>query len=397
MTYNGSVPGPLLEGHVGDRVIVHFTNHLSEPTSVHWHGVRVPADMDGSPMAQDPVPPGGSFDYQFELLDAGTFWYHTHYDEPVQMEHGLYGPIIVHGDNEPTVDAAGVIMLDDLLLGTDGQIAPEGDLLEQHSGREGNILLVNGRAGVTLPMRAGETQRWRIINAGSARFYRLGLAGHRFTVLGTDGGLLPKPYEADDVLIVPGQRLDVLVQGTGAPGSRTMLQNLPYDRGHGAGVVVAEDVMTVQYVPDRAATPLALPTSGPSITPLRADGITPKSLSFDEVLDESTQTIRFLINGQSYPNVPVIEAKVGTTEIWDLENLSEMDHPFHLHGFFFQILSQNGVAESTPAWHDTVDLKGNETMRIAFQPEGRPGMWMYHCHILEHAANGMMAGFQVNP
>lgn len=259
MTYNGGVPGPTIEARVGDTVIVHFKNSLAEPTTVHWHGLRVPAEMDGGPHSQPPVMPGATFEYRFTVPDAGTFWYHPHAHEGVQMERGLYGAIVVRGDDEPAADAEGVILLDDLTLGADGQIlAPQG-VVENHAGREGPVSIVNGRSNATLAIRAGQRQRWRIINAGSARFYRLALAGHRFTVIGSDGGLLPSERTVDELTLVPGDRLDVLVDGTGTAGSSATLQNLPYDRGHGAGVTTAMPLVSVQYTrePPLAALPAA--------------------------------------------------------------------------------------------------------------------------------------------
>lgn len=397
MTYNGGVPGPTLEANVGDIVVVHFTNRLSVPTTVHWHGVRVPADMDGSPHSQAPVAPGGSFEYRFTVLDAGTFWYHPHLTESVQMERGLYGAIVVRGPSEPRADAEGVLLLDDVLLGVDGQIAPTGDLLEQHNGREGPLLLVNGRAGASLPIRAGQRQRWRIVNAGSARFYRLSLPGHRFTIVGSDGGLIPTPRSVDELLLVPGDRVDVLVDGVAQPGSAVTMQNLPYARGHGAGITSPEDVLIVRYVADSPVEVLAPPSSGPRIDRLPVEGVTAREVTFNEHIDRDLERVVFTINDRSYPDVPDIETHVGATEVWDLVNGSEMEHPFHLHGFSFQVLSRNGTSEADLSWEDTVQLRGHERLRIAFRPDNRPGHWMYHCHILEHVDNGMMATLRVLP
>lgn len=392
MTYNGSVPGPLLEAHVGDTLVVHFTNHLTEPTTIHWHGVRVPAAMDGSPMAQPPVQPGASFDYRFQLTDAGTFWYHPHGDEPVQMEHGMYGAIVVRGDAEPAMDAEGVVMLDDLTLGADGQIAPPGGAIEEHSGREGPISLLNGGTGLTVPIRAGQRQRWRIVNAGSARFYRLAIPGHTFTVLGTDGGFIAQPYEASELFMVPGDRLDVIVTGSAAPGTSATLQNLPYDRGHGGGSATTMDLATIAY--DSASmSGAAVPAStGRLIDPLSTVGATTRTIVFDELIDPNTGDTTFTVDGKAYPDVPSFDAHVGITEVWELQNKSGMDHPFHLHGFFFQVLGANGGPLS---WEDSIQLKAKSTTRIAFSPDDRQGMWMYHCHILEHVKSGMMADFRL--
>jgi FtsP/CotA-like multicopper oxidase with cupredoxin domain len=395
MTYNGSVPGPTIEARVGDTLVVHFTNRLAEPTTIHWHGLRVPADMDGSPRSQQPVAPGASFEYRFTLPDAGTYWYHPHANEARQMEAGLYGAIVVRGADEPSADVEGVLVLDDLTLGDDGQIAPPGDLLEIHSGRDGGLQVINGRAGATLPMRSGQRQRWRIINAGSARFYRLALPGHRFTVIGTDGGSLPAPRLVDELLLVPGDRYDVLVDAVAAPGARATLRNLPYDRGHGAGVFEAADVLGVAYASDPALPSLPTPTVARAIDAIDTAGVTPVEVRLSEQIDEATQSIRFMINGASWPDVPALHASVGRTTVWDVVNESEMDHPIHLHGFFFQVVSRNGVPEPARSWEDTVDLRGHERLRIAFRPDDRPGMWMFHCHILEHVDHGMMADLMV--
>lgn len=397
MTYNGSVPGPSIEARAGDTVVVHFTNRLAEPTTIHWHGVRLPAAMDGSPHSQAPVAPGASFEYRFTMSDAGTFWYHPHVMESRQMERGLYGAIVVRGDREPRADVEGVLLLDDLLLGPDGQIAPPGDLVEQHNGREGAVALVNGREGVELPIRAGQRQRWRIVNAGSARFYRLALPGHRFTVLGTDGGPIETPRTTDELFLVPGDRLDVLVDGTAPPATAPTLQDLPYARGHGAGVTEAIDLLRLRYVVAEPLPTLPAPAGGSRIEPLRTAGIAPRTVTFDEYIDRDLERVVFTINGRSFPDVPDVVTRVGATEVWDLVNASEMEHPFHLHGYFFQVLSRNDVPESALSWEDTIQLRGHERVRIAFRPEGRPGHWMYHCHILEHVDNGMMAAVHVMP
>lgn len=397
MTYNGTVPGPTIEARAGDTVVVHFTNRLDQPTTIHWHGVRVPAAMDGSPHAQPPVAPGATFEYRFTVPDAGTFWYHPHVTESVQMERGLYGAVVVRGDREPRADAEGVVVLDDLLLGADGQIAPPGDLVEQHGGREGAVSLVNGRAGAELPIRVGQRQRWRVVNAGSARFYRLALPGHRFTVIGTDGGPIATPRTSDELFLVPGDRLDVLVDGTGSPGSTATLQNLPYARGHGAGLTEAADVLRLRYATDPALPTLPAPAPGARVEPLATAGVAPRTVTFNEHIDRDLEQVVFTINDRSYPDVPDVVARVGATEVWDLVNASEMEHPFHLHGFFFQVVSRNGADEAERTWEDTIQLRGEERVRIAFRPDERPGHWMYHCHILEHIEHGMMATVRVEP
>src|SRR4051812_17239304 len=143
-TYNGQVPGPTIEAHVGDTVVVRLKNHLAEPTTIHWHGLGVPSEMDGTQVVQSLVQPGETFEYRFDVGNAGTFWYHSHHNETVQMERGLYGAFIVRGNDEPRVDRERVLVLDDVKLDRKGDFAKFGNWIEDHTGREGDVCLVNG-------------------------------------------------------------------------------------------------------------------------------------------------------------------------------------------------------------------------------------------------------------
>ena len=166
-TFNGQIPGPTIEGRTGDVAEIRFTNRLPEPTSIHWHGLRVPASMDGTDIVQRPVPPGGTFVYRFRLPDAGTYWYHPHANETEQIERGLYGPIVVRDDHEPVLDAERILILDDIKIDRKGQMTKFGGLLQRHDGREGDVRLVNGVQEPTLTMAAGQTERWRIVNSSN--------------------------------------------------------------------------------------------------------------------------------------------------------------------------------------------------------------------------------------
>ena len=388
--YNGTIPGPLLEARVGDTLVVHFRNDLDEATTIHWHGVRVPHEMDGAPHSQDPVPPGGTFEYRFVLEDAGTFWYHPHQNEPEQMERGLYGAIVVRADDEPTVDGEAVLVLDDLLLAADGTLAPFGGLLEVHGGREGDVQLVNGVEAPVVPVRSGARLRWRIVNAGSARIYRLTLAGHRFTVLGSDGGAWSRPQVVDALVLAPGDRMDVVVDVMADPGARVSLVAEEYERGHGQGVFAPVTVATLETSEAPPLEVLSPLERTRTIEALDGEASPARTITFDERLDTTSGTLSFFVNGESYPDVTPVPARVGVTQVWDLVNMSEMTHPFHLHGFFFQVVERDGRPVSDRTWEDTIELVGMERVRIAFLPDDRPGMWMFHCHILEHVHAGMM-------
>ncbi len=213
--YNGTVPGPTLRFREGDRVIVHFRNNLPEPSTIHWHGLHVPAAMDGSPF--NAVPPGGRYDYVFTIPrgTAGTYWYHPHPDAMTgfQVAKGLYGAIVVRAPDDPLPASLPdkVFILSDNRFLADGSIdipppdSPQGRV-DFENGREGNVLFVNGRILPTVRIRSGEVQRWRFINASGARLYRLALAGHTLLQVGTDGGLFEHPVEVKEILLAVGER-----------------------------------------------------------------------------------------------------------------------------------------------------------------------------------------------
>ena len=389
-SYNGQVPGPVLEANVGDVLEVRLSNSLPEPTSIHWHGLQLPAPMDGTDMVQHPVAPGDTFTYRFRLPDAGTFWYHPHSDETVQLEHGLYGAIVVRGPDEPVLDAERVLVLDDVALDREGRIKPPGWWVEQHDGRQGDARLVNGRREPELAMHAGQTERWRIVNAASARYVRLSIGGRPFTLLGTDGGLLEAPVAMTEVLLTPGDRVDVAV-GPFQQGEAIHVDALRYDR---VTMKRAKDerfatVRVGEPAPSRAVVPERLRR----IEPLVSGPATPTREVHLGFKLSAKSGVAFVVNKE--PHHRDLPVRVGELQVWDVVNDTMMDHPFHLHGFFFQVLAVNGEPPAFRSWEDTVNVPPKGRVRIAWMPDDRPGEWMYHCHILEHHASGMMGHFAV--
>ncbi|HEX5435801.1 MAG TPA: multicopper oxidase family protein [Gemmatimonadaceae bacterium] len=388
--YNQQVPGPIIEARAGDVLELRLTNHLPEPTSIHWHGLRVPAAMDGTDMVQHPVPPGDTFTYRFRLPDAGTFWYHPHSNETVQLERGLYGALIVRGEHEPQLDAERVLVLDDVALDRKGQIRPPGWWIEQHNGREGSTRLVNGRKEPELTMAAGQIERWRIVNAASARYVRLSIGGRPFTIRGTDGGFIDPPVMVDEVLLTPGDRVDLAV-GPFAEGETMRIDALPYNRRSVARVRTQRfaTLAVGTAVPSHARVPQTLR----HIEPLVTGPVTATREVHLGVRPSLRHGVDFVINKEAHHrDQPVC---VGELQVWDVINDTMMDHPFHLHGFFFQVLDVNGQPATFRSWEDTFNIPPKARVRIAWMPDDRPGEWMYHCHILEHHASGMMAHFEV--
>ena len=387
-TYNGTLPGPMIRGKVGDRVIVHFTNSLPEETTIHWHGLRVPNEMDGAPGAtQPPIPAGGQFRYEFELRDAGTYWYHPHTDSSAQVGRGLYGAILVEDPADPKVFGDDLVLLmSDMGLNERGELLPPdnggnfGDLF----GREGSVLLVNGKVRPTLKVRNGKQQRWRIINATRARYYNIRLRDHRFVRLGGDSGLAARAEDIYNLIVTPGERADAVFTPADAPGSTNVLRWVPTERGYGSTFNRAsEPMLLIETVADEPVAPEPIPTQLRTIEPLDISNARHRTL---DLTISITSTVEMGINGVPHWNAKPLEVTLGDTEVWRIINNTDFSHPFHLHGYFFQVLDDTRV----PEWKDTVDVPTKSELTIAVRFDERPGAWMYHCHILDHADIGMM-------
>jgi len=397
-TYDGGIPGPLIRVKVGDRLIVHFKNSLPEPSTIHWHGLRIPNDQDGVPDSSQPmVLPGETFDYDFVLPDAGTYWYHPHYESAAQVGNGMYGPIVVDDPSEPAgLGDEAIIVLSDLGADADGTLQPadSGGSFGTLFGREGNLHLVNGRLAPTLHVRSGRRQRWRIINASKARYEQLALPGHAFTRIGSDDGMLESPEALDRIVLTPAQRADIVFEPSAAglePTQRTLaLTWVPYDRGFGTAFNRPDEpILNFDFVRGAEAKAAPLPTLHRDIPTIDTTGAKPVEISLT-LNPEADGTLAMGINGVPSWKAPHLMTKLGERQLWTVKNTFEWDHPFHLHGFFFQVLDVNGVAPAVREWRDTVNVPVDATVRFAVQFDERPGMWMFHCHILDHADAGMM-------
>jgi len=389
--FNGQVPGPTIEAQVGDVLEIRLINDLPEPTVVHWHGLRIPAAMDGTEMVQRPIAPGETFTYRFRLPDAGTFWYHSHFNETVQLERGLYGALVVRSPEEPTFDHERVLVFDDVELAGDGQIRAPGAWIESHDGREGSTRLVNGKQEPELTMAAGQIERWRIVNAASARYLRLSIGGRPFRIIGTDGGLIGSPVTATEILLAPADRVELAV-GPFAEGEVHRVETLPFKRGSFKAHRRPELFATLRVgreAPSKAQVPETLRRIEPLVTG-------PVTVSREVRLGFTLglkHGVEFTINKEQHHHADPV--RVGELQVWDVVNRSPVHHPFHLHGFFFQVLQENGKVPEFLSWEDTVNVPAFGSVRIAWIADDRPGEWMYHCHILEHHAAGMMAHFDV--
>ncbi len=398
-TYNGRLPGPLIRVRRGDRLVVRFSNKLPQATTVHWHGVQVPIQMDGVPGAsQPPVEPGDSFVYDFVVPDAGLFWYHPHVMSAAQVGFGLYGALLVEDPDDPVrVEDELVLVLSDVAVhDTTGEMhSPDsGGILGALLGREGNHVLVNGRERPSLAIRDGAMQRWRIVNSAKSRYFELVLGdGQPMLLVGVDGGLLEYPVQRGSIVLGPGERADVLVAPRFDARGALPLKAVPFDRGFGSTEFRETEeliVFTAASLPRAAAA--AFPRFTREIAVTSADGATPVNIEL--VTTNEHGLAQFDIKGGPFWKNTSVRAGLGDTQIWTITNKAIWAHPIHLHGFFFQELDGKGVPLRPLAWKDTIHVPAESTRRFIVKLD-RPGSWMYHCHILDHAEAGLMSTVDV--
>ena len=301
MTYNGQLPGPRLEAYPGDQVRIQFRNLLSEPTNLHFHGLHIPP-TDQADNVFRKVAPGETVQYNFAIPNPhpGTFaYYHPHFHGSVanQILGGLGGIFIIRNelDRIPEIQASQEIFL--FLKDFAGQT--DRWMTGLMAGREGEVITVNGRLQPDFSIAKGEMVRLRLVNGSNAKFYRLALAEHSLFVIATDGYSLPQPIEQAEVLLSPGERVDILVQGQYDSGDYSLL-NLPYDRGRmgmmgGSRTTQSQTIATLTYQGTQESQ--SLPTQlVPRQTLARA------TIERNFALDHGTvpgQGMQFLINGQS--------------------------------------------------------------------------------------------------
>jgi FtsP/CotA-like multicopper oxidase with cupredoxin domain len=401
-TYDGRLPGPLIRAHVGDRVIVHLTNNLPQPTTIHWHGVRVPIEMDGVPdVSQPEVVTGGTFTYDFVARDAGLYWYHPHVLSAAQVGFGLYGALLV----EDPDDGVGIadeltLVLSDIGFDDHGVLesADSGGPAGMVFGREGTYVLANGKVHPTLRARSGAPQRWRIVNAAKSRFFLLSLEGQDFFVIGSDGGLQEGPQTTDSLLVTPGERADVIVTPKGPPGGTLTLRADLYNRGYGSVEFrIPEDVLTIAFSNEPALPKTALPTVHRDIVAPPLAGATAVNVELTLPPAGPDGKSEFHVNGVPFWKAKPFTARIGETQVWTVKNSTKWDHPMHLHGFSFLPLDENLKPIRPLAWKDTLNVPIDGTIRFVVVFDERPGMWMFHCHILDHADGGLMGHLHLLP
>jgi FtsP/CotA-like multicopper oxidase with cupredoxin domain len=366
-TLNGTTPGPTITAVEGQLIEVHLVNEsVTDGVSLHWHGVDVPNAMDGvAGVTQDAVPIGAEFTYRFVAERAGSFWYHSHQVADPQVRGGLFGGLVILPRSQRS-GAHDVLAL-------------------AHT--YGAVRTINGRVGeLDVPARPGDTVRIRVVNTDNAPMPLWSDAPYRLTAVDGTDVHEPSVVTEQGLLLTAGGRYDVEITVPADGSARLQLSR-------GTAVVVGDG--DTEAVPPQPTATLDLLTYGTPAPP--AFDPTTATRHFDYRIGRRPGFVRgrpgmfWSINGHLYPNVPMYVVREGELVTMHLENASGQVHPMHLHGHRAVVLARNGVAATgSPWWVDSLNVEDGDTYDIAFRADN-PGLWMDHCHNLEHAADGMVA------
>lgn len=418
-TYNGLVPGPEIRIGQGQRLRVAVENGLLEATTVHWHGMRVPNAMDGVPeLTQRPIGPGETFTYEFDALDAGTFWYHPHQRGHEQVGRGLYGPLIVEEREPVRVDRDVTWVLDDWRLTKSAEISDDfGNRHDiSHNGRVGNTVSINGQIPETFAVKQGERIRLRLINAANARIFGLEFKDHDPVIIALDGQpVTPHVPDSGRVVLGPAMRADLILDMTGTAGNKVSITDTFYEQ-------LSYRLVDLQYAEKPLRNrppewPVALPPNPlkePDVDAAKRHevlfnggmmgGMVARQMGggagqgmMGSMMGMMHSGNIWLINGVAatgHVMKPMLNLERDRSHVISMTNATAWHHPIHLHGHSFRVISRDGKATNHREWQDTVLMAPRERVEIAFVADN-PGDWMFHCHILEHMAGGMMGVIRV--
>ena len=407
--FDGIAPGPEIRVKQGQSVRRRVINNLSVPTSVHWHGIRIDNRMDGvAGLTQPAIEPGDQFDYDFVAPDAGTYWYHSHSRSFEQVARGLHGALIVDEAEPVDVDRDEVLVLDDWLIDPDtAQIAASFGAMHDlsHAGRLGNYVTTNGKYNLAKSVGRNERLRLRLINASNARIFQLALDGLEGWIVAFDGMPLSQPSPVQDTFVLaPAQRIDLIVDVTADVGSAGHVVQL--DRNESFSQVAFE--VMGESTRARRPAPLPLPPNletkpdlsnahdvmltmeGGAMGGMRGAMMGGQMSSMRDLMQSGNF---WAFNGKvgSMDGEPLAVVSRGETFRLKIRNDTAFPHAMHLHGMHFHELDQNGQLAT---FRDTTLVARGETKEIAAVAD-IPGKWLLHCHMLSHAASGMMARIDV--
>jgi FtsP/CotA-like multicopper oxidase with cupredoxin domain len=394
---------PVLRMTKGKPYAARLTNALDEPTTIHWHGLRIPNKMDGVPfMTQPYVYTGDSFDYAFTPPDAGTFWYHPHCNTLAQMGQGMTGVIVVEDAADPTFDSEVVLNLRDWRLGGDGQfIAAFRPRDAAKTGTYGTVRTANWHQEPQYDAPAGGLIRLRIAVTDVTRIFSLKMEGAEATVIAIDGNPVPKRFPLDLLLIGPGQRLDLAVRMPDTEGAVATLEDIRGTTPKTIAKLRSVGTSLKRNIGDLTAL-AENPVAKPDLSSAQKIQVVLSATAESAPVESVCGTLGFTfwaINKVPWPGdtndptAPLAELKLGKSYILQLENVTPHTHPIHLHGMSFTVISSS-TREVMPLVSDTYLVEAGEKVQLAFVADNL-GDWLLHCHIIEHQKTGMTSYVRV--
>ncbi|MCG3088081.1 multicopper oxidase family protein [Sporosarcina cyprini] len=390
--YNGTFLGPMIEVKKGEKIKIKTINELDEPTTFHWHGLKVAGDMDGGP--HDPIQPGEERIIEFQVAqDAATLWFHPHPEgnTAAQVYNGLAGLLYIQDEKSERLGLPNrygendfPLLFQDRLFDDQKQLNYEA--AQNSDGTIGDTLLVNGTLNPTLTV-SSEQVRFRLLNGSNARNFTFKLnTGDRFVQIATDGGLLNEPIQMNEITLTPSERAEIVIDFSGLNKTDEL-------------ALVNEDgsILLPFDVSDQQVEKSTLPNEMNDFILTEEE----KNLPVTKEVELFGMMEHVTINGKKFdPNRIDFTQKQGVTEVWEIYNkpdmMGGMIHPFHIHGTQFKVISRDGKepSENERGWKDSISVKPDERVKIAVQFKDK-GIYMFHCHILEHEDNGMMGQIKV--
>ncbi|TPN83810.1 multicopper oxidase family protein [Mesorhizobium sp. CU2] len=403
LTYGKSGPPPVIRMKKGEAFAARLINGIDDPTTIHWHGIRVPNRMDGVPFLVQPyVYQGDHFDYAFTPPDAGTFWYHPHCNTLEQMGHGLTGVIVVENPHDPAFDAEVVLNLRDWRLGDDGQFIQQFRPRDAaKTGTFGTVRTANWLDQPQFDAPAGGLVRLRTAITDVTRIYAFSVDGAEVAVIALDGNPVPQRFAPDALLLGPGQRLDLAIRMPDQEGAIVSLRDVRGTKPkilatlRSVGTSLKRDLRDLAPLPPNPVAEADLADARHIALALSA---TAENVPADGICGSLGYSF-WAINKVPWPGdtpdptAPLAELKLGQSYIIDMENLTPHSHPIHLHGMSFKLLSSSKRAVS-PLISDTYLIQPDEKVQLGFVADN-PGDWLLHCHIIEHQKTGMTSYLRV--
>jgi FtsP/CotA-like multicopper oxidase with cupredoxin domain len=397
--YNGITPGPIIRAKKGQELIVEFTNNLTQPTTIHWHGIRNLNKMDGVPgLTQSAVEPGETFTYRFPTRDAGTFWYHAHNKAWEQVARGLYGPLIIE-ELDSSINARDrLIVADDWRLTPDYQIEENtlGSLRDwSHQGRIGNWLTINGKSKPEISLPVGFV-RLRLINTANARTLAFEFGNtNKFEVIALDGASC-KPFILESIKLGPAQRADILLNYSGdeyflyevATGKRHEAAKLVPSRVTPEPIKLAKEIIPWYPTPSAGSAKIInIHMQGGAMGNLSSAYYLGEKIPLRELAQKHSK-LWALNNKIGGYNEILAALSLGDVAILRVWNDTRWKHSMHLHGHHFWVTSKEFSGPDRKVLRDTYLMLPNEKADFLFVADN-PGQWLFHCHMLEHHASGM--------